>query len=281
MAASKLSFEEEIKELLDVQDDVNLPNSEFLEDIKELLDGLDVQEQVDFPIELDELERGPTDFVSLTGRKIRGRGGKGIFRSYDPIRLANARKAAASRKMTERGDEPPTKTCRLTSGLVNEGRCKQEFFCLDCEGCDSSSCEHLLHPRKMIGKKQDVDLHKTLTEHTRLQPVGNFVKLIPEAREQLSEEEQQAAAQMEPVIGMDDDDEDFEPLKTLKNEEFFCLDCEGCDSSSCQHLLHPRKIIGRDLALHYRQTQHTRFQPVNNFVMTKLGHVVRTEDPGM
>ena len=165
--------------------------SEFLEDIKELLDGLDVQEQVDFPIELDELERGPTDFVSLTGRKIRGRGGKGIlFRSYDPIRLANARKAAASRKMTERGDEPPTKTSRLTSGLVNEGRCK-------------------------------------------------------------------------------------------KNEEFFCLDCEGCCDLDCQHLLHPRKIIGRDLVLHYRQTQHTRVQPVNNFVMTKLGHVVRTEDPGI
>ena len=256
--------------------------SEFLEDIKELLDGLDVQEQVDFPIELDELERGPTDFVSLTGRKIRGRGGKGIlFRSYDPIRLANARKAAASRKMTERGDEPPTKTSRLTSGLVNEGRCKknEEFFCLDCEGCCDLDCQHLLHPRKMIGKKQDVDLHKTLTEHTRLQPVSNFVKRIPEARAPaLSEEEQQAAAQMEQVIGMDDDDdENFD----LKNQEFFCLDCEGCCDLDCQHLLHPRKIIGRDLVLHYRQTQHTRVQPVNNFVMTKLGHVVRTEDPGI
>ena len=41
MAASKLSFEEEIKELLDVQDDVNLPNMaasklSFEEEIKEL-----------------------------------------------------------------------------------------------------------------------------------------------------------------------------------------------------------------------------------------------------
>ena len=221
------------------------------------------------------------EFESPTGRSLRVRRG-GL--SYDPISRSNARKGAASRKTTERGDGPPTKTSRLTSGLVDEGRWKknEEFFCLDCEGCCDLDCQHLLHPRKMIGKKQDVDLHKTLTKHTRHQPVSNFVKRIPEARAPaVSEEEQQAAAQMEPVIGMDDDDEDFEPLKTLKNEEFFCLDCEGCDSSSCQHLLHPRKIIGRDLALHYRQTQHTRFQPVNNFVMTKIGHVVRTEDPGM
>ena len=250
-----MSFEEEMKELLDVEDDVDLP------------------------IGSDRIGSDPRwEFESPTGRSLRVRRG-GL--SYDPISRSNARKAAASRKMTERGDEPPTKTSRLTSGLVNEGRCKknEEFFCLDCEGCCDLDCQHLLHPRKMIGKKQDVDLHKTLTEHTRHQPVSNFVKRIPEARAPaVSEEEQQAAAQMEQVIGMDDDDdENF----GLKNQEFFCLDCEGCCDLDCQHLLHPRKIIGRDLALHYRQTQHTRFQPVNNFVMTKIGHVVRTEDPGM
>ena len=159
-----MSFEEEMKELLDVEDDVDLP------------------------IGSDRIGSDPRwEFESPTGRSLRVRRG-GL--SYDPISRSNARKGAASRKTTERGDGPPTKTSRLTSGLVDEGRWK-------------------------------------------------------------------------------------------KNEEFFCLDCEGCCDLDCQHLLHPRKIIGRDLVLHYRQTQHTRVQPVNNFVMTKLSCVVRTEDPGI
>ena len=55
-----------------------------------------------------------------------------------------------------------------------------------------------------------------------------------------------------------------------KNDDFFCLDCEGCSLANCNHLSHPRIFIGSDIAKHLRETNHSRLQPVRNFVSDKL-----------
>ena len=51
--------------------------------------------------------------------------------------------------------------------------------------------------------------------------------------------------------------------------EWFCLDCEECIESDCQHYNHPRCLINGDLNDHFDATGHSWAQPIRNFVKTE------------
>ena len=61
------------------------------------------------------------------------------------------------------------------------------------------------------------------------------------------------------VIGLDDIFSPFAGAGGLAQEEFFCLDCEGCESLHCEHNLHPRKLVldGQGIAKHFRYFENT------------------------
>mgnify|MGYP007048741633 CR=1 FL=1 len=51
---------------------------------------------------------------------------------------------------------------------------KDEWFCLDCEGCSQLDCQHTEHPRYLING--NLNAHFDITGHSWAQPVNNFVR---------------------------------------------------------------------------------------------------------
>ena len=58
--------------------------------------------------------------------------------------------------------------------------------------------------------------------------------------------------------------------------EWFCLDCENCVESDCQHYDHPRCLVNGDLNRHFDDTGHSWAQPIHNFVKTE--NICKIED---
>ena len=54
--------------------------------------------------------------------------------------------------------------------------------------------------------------------------------------------------------GTDNNDNQIIGLEDPEEEEWFCLDCEECDSIHCEHNTHPRNLIpaGETLLKHFR-----------------------------
>ena len=70
------------------------------------------------------------------------------------------------------------------------------------------------------------------------------------------------------VIGLDDIFSPFAGAGGLAQEEFFCLDCEGCESLHCEHNLHPRKLVldGHGIAKHFRYFENTCGVKIEDFI---------------
>ena len=72
---------------------------------------------------------------------------------------------------------------------------------------------------------------------------------------------------------------------TLAHYNYFCLDCEDCSDNSssssnsgeCDHTSHARRTLKdiEEVAAHIKSTQHSKFQPVQNFVKVKERHFSR------
>ena len=75
---------------------------------------------------------------------------------------------------------------------------------------------------------------------------------------------------------------------TLAHYNYFCLDCEDCSDNSssssnsgeCDHTSHARRTLKdiEEVAAHIKSTQHSKFQPVQNFVKVKECHSVVYHD---
>ena len=74
----------------------------------------------------------------------------------------------------------------------------------------------------------------------------------------------------------------------LAHYNYFCLDCEDCSDNSssssnsgeCDHTSHARRTLKdiEEVAAHIKSTQHSKFQPVQNFVKVKECHSVVYHD---
>jgi len=66
----------------------------------------------------------------------------------------------------------------------------------------------------------------------------------------------------EPIlIDLEEEEDDEE-----KVYRYFCLECEGCDHSSCRHLSHPRVPLPHDISPHIQRTGHVAVSPISGYM---------------
>ena len=173
---------------------------------------------------------------------------------YDRIKLdARSSSKKAKQKLTNLGKNPKTMPFYNTVHLkplsikIEKGAIYQ---CVDNQGCKAKSFLHSITDGVVNLKRKHVQTPGHINQDIKQPPTSKRPKLSKLQNEMIH-----------------DSPREFK-IANL-NFHWFCLDCEGCTQTQCDHYNHSRRLIRGDLNIHFDITGHSGAQPVNNFVKTE------------